>query len=625
MKMKDIFIIFFLSFLTFNKVTIVFGSEIKEVEFEGKRVTLLVPAIERVNENERGVMAILQIYAKKGNGHIFIDTMPLTEIDTQTSARIAREVVSSILDLDMNDYDLFIIIRSDSPAVGGPSAGAAITIGAIASLLNLSLNPSVIITGTINIDGTIGGVGGILEKARAAAEHNATIFLVPYGQSKIQDIDIKEYAKLKWNLTVIEVKDVIEALKYMSGYEIKLKEFKIKEREDLSKIMKGIAENFMKEIENRIKNLENRINSSRISYSEEKYLKDYLNSIKTRFDEAKKYYEKKAYYTASSYFLGVGIDLAYLENLFDFYKENRKEWIIENKLNILEERVNEQIKKIEEAKGEIDSITDVEIISIAEDRIIDAKNTLREAWKNYYNSNYDEAIRKLSYVSEREKTSKAWLSITSNFTNKKIKFDFSELEDLCKNKISELISFIGYGDVLGVDTNKAKESLSIAQRNLNEKKYSAALFNLITSKSEIEFALTLKSVRNDTKDIIKKVKNDAARSIKNAESLNVSPILALSYYEYGEKLEDVNPSASIQYFIYSKNYAKNAIELSNVIKGEYVKPYEKIELTPINICITECNEYLIFGIFTGVGITIAILILARLKNKVKKAKSSKRF
>ncbi|MEM5779033.1 MAG: S16 family serine protease, partial [Candidatus Aenigmatarchaeota archaeon] len=356
MKMNKALVIFFV-FLINIKIAIA-------IEKDGNLVTLLVPAIERVNDTERGVMAILQIYAKEGNGHIFIDTMPLTEIDTQTSARIAREVVSSILDLDMSNYDLFIVIRSDSPAVGGPSAGAAIAIGTIASLLNLSLNPRVIITGTINIDGTIGSVGGILEKARAAAEHNATIFLIPYGQSKIQDIDIKEYAKLKWNLTVIEVKDVVEALKYMSGYEIRLKDIEVKEKEDLRKIMKGIAENFMKDIEKRIVNLENKINYSRISYSEEKYLKELLESIKKRIEEAKKYYEDKAYYTASSYFLGVGIDLAYLENLFEFYKEGKKEWVIENNLNSLEEKIRNQINKIEDVKNEIDSITDVEIISI---------------------------------------------------------------------------------------------------------------------------------------------------------------------------------------------------------------------------------------------------------------------
>lgn len=622
MKMKRLISTIFIVLLISIKIVIA-------IEKESKPVTLLVPAIEKVNDTERGVMAILQIYTREGNGHIFIDTMPLTEIDTQTSARIAREVVSSLLDLDMNNYDLFIIIRSDSPAVGGPSAGAAIAIGTIASLLNLSLKPNVVITGTINIDGTIGGVGGIIEKARAAAESNATMLLIPKGQGIVQGVDIKNYAKSKWNITVIEVRDVIEALKYMSGYEIKAKEIKIKERDDLKNIMKDIAENFMKEIENRINILENKINASRISYSEEKYLKDLLSSIKTRFIDAKKIYEEKAYYTASSYFLGVGVDLAYLENIFEFYKENKKEWVIEKNLNILEERINEQIKRIEKAKEDVNAITDVEIISIAEDRIIDARNNLREAWKNYYNSNYEEAIRKLAYVSEREKTSKSWLSITNNFTNEKIEFEFSELEDLCKNKISELISFIGYGDVLGVSTQKAKESLSIAQRNLEEKKYSAALFNLISSKSEIELALTLRSSANDTKEIIKKVKNDAARSIRNAEVLNVTPILAISYFEYGERLENVDNFASLQYFIYSKNYAKNAIELAKVVKGEKIRPYDKIEVTPVHLEEIMCNKYLIIGIGMGSGIFITIIILIlitmklRAKNKEKITKYRK--
>ena len=38
-------------------------------------------------------------------------------------------------------------------------------------------------TGTINPNGTIGEVGGILEKATAAKQIGAKIFLVPIGQS----------------------------------------------------------------------------------------------------------------------------------------------------------------------------------------------------------------------------------------------------------------------------------------------------------------------------------------------------------------------------------------------------------------------------------------------------------
>jgi len=37
-------------------------------------------------------------------------------------------------------------------------------------------------TGTINSDGTIGPVGGVPEKAQAAGQYHAKIFLVPKGK-----------------------------------------------------------------------------------------------------------------------------------------------------------------------------------------------------------------------------------------------------------------------------------------------------------------------------------------------------------------------------------------------------------------------------------------------------------
>ena len=67
--------------------------------------------------------------------------------------------------------------------IEGPSAGAALTIATIAALEEKQVNSSVIITGTINADGTIGPVGEILEKAMAAKSIGAEIFLVPPTQS----------------------------------------------------------------------------------------------------------------------------------------------------------------------------------------------------------------------------------------------------------------------------------------------------------------------------------------------------------------------------------------------------------------------------------------------------------
>ena len=64
----------------------------------------------------------------------------------------------------------------------GPSAGAALTIATIAALKHDSIRSDVVITGTINADGTIGQIGGVLEKAQAAKDIGAKLFLVPVGQ-----------------------------------------------------------------------------------------------------------------------------------------------------------------------------------------------------------------------------------------------------------------------------------------------------------------------------------------------------------------------------------------------------------------------------------------------------------
>jgi uncharacterized protein len=52
----------------------------------------------------------------------------------------------------------------------------------MAVLQNESLKEDVVITGTVNADGTIGQVGGILEKAQAAKDIGASLLLVPIGQ-----------------------------------------------------------------------------------------------------------------------------------------------------------------------------------------------------------------------------------------------------------------------------------------------------------------------------------------------------------------------------------------------------------------------------------------------------------
>lgn len=145
------------------------------------RVQMNIPA---VDNQGNGVITTLIVESKPGRGRVLVDINQLLFwIDTQHSIRIAQRVAQSYTKLDLSNIDLIYAIETNASVIGGPSAGAALTVATIAVLENKTINPEVMITGSINTDGSIGPVGEIVAKAKAAKDIGATLFLVPAGQA----------------------------------------------------------------------------------------------------------------------------------------------------------------------------------------------------------------------------------------------------------------------------------------------------------------------------------------------------------------------------------------------------------------------------------------------------------
>jgi uncharacterized protein len=195
-------------------------------------VALKVPAVD--NEGN-GVVTTLLVEAQPGQGRVLTDINNLLFwVDTQYSIRIAQRVAQNITKINVSNVDLVYAIETNASLIEGPSAGAALTIATIAALENKTLNQSVMITGTINPDGSIGPVGGVEEKAKASKDVGATLFLVPEGQGtevsykpvqKCEKIGPITYCTVTYKtektdisksagITVKEVSTVDEALKY---------------------------------------------------------------------------------------------------------------------------------------------------------------------------------------------------------------------------------------------------------------------------------------------------------------------------------------------------------------------------------------------------------------------------
>jgi uncharacterized protein len=188
-----------------------------------------------VDQNGNGVTTPLTVEAKPGDGKILTNIEKLLFwVDTQYSIQIARDVVKNITKVNIDDYDLIYGIKTNATLVGGPSAGAALAVATVAALENKTLKNDIMITGTIEPDGTIGEVGGVLEKAKAAKDVGAKVFLVPFGQGEETYLKPEEtcvrrgsfifcettYEQVTINIgenigiSVIEVKNIDEAIKY---------------------------------------------------------------------------------------------------------------------------------------------------------------------------------------------------------------------------------------------------------------------------------------------------------------------------------------------------------------------------------------------------------------------------
>ncbi len=284
-----------------------------------RTLTLYAPAVAR-----SGGGALIQVnltLAYPGSGMVYFTARPLVEVDTQATARIASYVASVVTGHNYYDYDYYVVMTSESLVVGGPSAGALMTIGFIALFMNKTVNPYVCMTGMINPDGSIGPVGGLVDKLDAVSKAGYKYFLIPLGQ-RIVYVEKRIIKKLPWGyyetvkyepvdlvklgeekgVKVIEVGSIFDAMKYflnttmttkvtvpMINKEIimDLKEYAEKNYEKASELYKDSQELFKKlDMLTRIQ-----------LYSKYKSVSEIINGLENMLD--KEHYVSAYYYSYS--------------------------------------------------------------------------------------------------------------------------------------------------------------------------------------------------------------------------------------------------------------------------------------------------------------------------------------
>lgn len=117
-----------------------------------------------------------------------------------------------------------LTVTFDLDQIGGPSAGLMMTLAILNRLVpgDLTHGHRISGTGTIDVDGRVGRVGGVELKAIAAARAHAEYFLVPDddpppGKRSNYDEARQANARFRLGLNIVPVKTIDDALAFLSA------------------------------------------------------------------------------------------------------------------------------------------------------------------------------------------------------------------------------------------------------------------------------------------------------------------------------------------------------------------------------------------------------------------------
>jgi PDZ domain-containing protein len=110
-------------------------------------------------------------------------------VELSASPEDPERTIVGFVPFDTRAIQLPFQVDIETGDIGGPSAGLAFTLAMIDELSPGSLtgDQNVAVTGTINLNGEVGAIGGLAQKVSAVHQNGVRVFLVPASQSELDD------------------------------------------------------------------------------------------------------------------------------------------------------------------------------------------------------------------------------------------------------------------------------------------------------------------------------------------------------------------------------------------------------------------------------------------------------
>jgi len=618
-----------------------------------RNVTVYAPAVASTDAGYVGVISTITVTIQNnGSGRVFVDTLPLTQVDMQGSARLAVKVASALVNNDENcdvnpyEYNYFFVVRTSAPVIGGPSAGAIMTVATISLLENWTMDNKTVMTGMINPDASIGPIGGIPQKIDAANSVGATTFLIPRGQGTYTEIQggiiatpvtksVADYAMDNYGIAVIEVAEINEAVNQFTGYTFSIDETNGEiTTQDYLDSMEPLARHLLENASEMWINSSEKFNNSNIpnyfpTYNRDD-VKDKLDMAEETLEESRAWYDKNLYYTSTSKSFQSLINSRFVNYACE-YDTVQDESYIENLLEEVE--ILYEKASVEAKNSDINGFITLQCVGAAQRRASEAKIYLDYAKDSYDNheltsfSDVLDFLYEIAFVVERSNSIGWWINIGTHFTDtgdisnttlENLALEYIEEAEQSSVYSSVILDEMGssiYGDSASY-LNTANDLIDTARDDLEKGYPAAALFEALEALVKANLAIEIIGV--NAEDRVDMASEHASSNIAKSRKQGIEPVLAVSYYEYAESLANESSfDNALVYYKYSGMIA-GALSFTNMSTGTSSSRYVGIpEHGSPNLGIDFNTAAIAVAIFIGGigGLGLGLILGSRLSKK----------
>ncbi|MCA1810420.1 MAG: hypothetical protein LC623_00210 [Halobacteriales archaeon] len=505
-----------------------------------------------------------------GSGRVYLSTKPLAQTDFQGSARLAAQVAGDTLGVDWSRQDYLVSFRSGSTIIGGPSAGADMTLALAVALHNLlhpedgwTLDDTVAATGTINPDGTIGPVGGVPAKAEGAAQAGIRTFLYPAGldvaptqQSTPQgprtvQVDMAQHCA-DLGIACHSVSTLTELLEEAAHVHLATRDVAVPGTTDYAALLSPSVTAQVEALSGRVDRAAADPQVARLNAQGKAQVDAQVQAARDELAKAQQAFSDGRYYASATEAFKGAIAVGRAENLTRFHaapNANREAVVADANAGCaaVAQQANALVQGLRP-----DHLNAVYAIGAAQDRAQEANALLAQARSQHDQGLWGESLASSAFCAERARTVGWWASLRDLFPAGPA---VPDLQDLAQAEVDQANDLVSYAQaVLQGQAGEAQARLDQARVQMQAGRLAAAILAAADAQSLASVAMQTGGGGGTVPpSVLAAAQQGAARAIARARAGGAEPMLPVSMVELAQG-QDQGP-ISLQEYWSARNLA----------------------------------------------------------------------